>query len=381
MTHTEIQVAAKPSQRWLWLLGAFTCLAVVIGWLLTAEDTIDIQQTETAPPKSPVSIEMVTVQPATVKVSAFSEVRPRWSAELKATVSGRVISVADKALAGSHVKQGTTLIQLEDTPYIAEVARTELDLADAKRQLLRAESETAVARRQYRNRGNQPANNMALRLPELNVAQKAVASAEARLAAANLQRNNATVKAPFSGFVTERLVSMGQSVNAGDPLLRLVDDRTLELTVELSRDDWALVEKPVSGRYAQLFDTHDKPLGQALVRQGGGFLDQKSRQYRIFLEIADADNSPVLSGDFVRVALPGITVDSALDIPESALTRSGEVWYVDDQNQLQKLLPEIMFRHQQRLVIRAPMGAQHWRIATTPLAAFLPGQQVNPQGS
>jgi len=220
------------------------------------------------------------------------------------------------------------------------------------------------------------------------VAKAAVKAAQARLQAARVQLSNTRITAPFSGFITERLVSLGQSISIGEPLIQLVDDNTLELTVELSQQDWALVQQPIAGQIAELFGRNNQYLGQALIRRGGGFLDQQSRQHRIFLEVQNADKSPILSGDFVRVALPGISVADALNVPASALTQEGELWYLDQQDRLQRLQPEILFRKQQRLIIRAPLiphrplspqgpqSEKNWRIAITPLAAFLPGQQV-----
>ena len=389
----------RPALRWLGVLLALACLFGVIIWLGEAEDTIDVQQKQEVINTPVVSVEQVQVQPETVTVSAFAEVRPRWSAQLKAAANGRVISVADQALAGSHVQQGTELIRLEDAAYIADVTQAELNLAEAKSQLLRAESKTAVAKRQYGPGGDSKARELALHLPELRVAKAAVRAAQARLQAARVQLSNTRITAPFSGFITERLVSLGQSISIGEPLIQLVDDNTLELTVELSQQDWALVEQPIAGQIAELFDRNNQPLGQALIRRGGGFLDQQSRQHRIFLEIQNADKSPILSGDFVRVALPGISVSDALNVPASALTQEGELWYLDQQDRLQRLQPEILFRKQQRLIIRVPQSLQrphrslspqgpqspqsekNWRIAITPLAAFLPGQQVQAQAS
>ncbi len=393
---SEPPLPPRLALRWLGVLLALACLFGVIIWLGEVEDTIDVKQKQEIINTPVVSVEHIQVQPETVTVSTFAEVRPRWSAQLKSAVNGRVISVTEQALAGSHVKQGTELIRLEDTAYMADVTQAELNLAEAKSQLLRAESKTAVAKRQYGPGGDSKARELALHLPELRVAKAAVKAAQARLQAARVQLSNTRITAPFSGFITERLVSLGQSISVGEPLIQLVDDNTLELTVELSQQDWALVQQPIAGRVAELFDRNNQPLGQALIRRGGGFLDQQSRQHRIFLEVQNADKGPILSGDFVRVALPGVSVADALNVPASALTQEGELWYLDQQDRLQRLQPEILFRKQQRLIIRAPLiphrplslqspqgpqSEKNWRIAITPLAAFLPGQQVQAQAS
>jgi RND family efflux transporter MFP subunit len=353
-------------------------LVVVAVYLSWAEDSIDVEQAKGEPVAQVVSIENLAVTPETVKVAAFAEIRPRWSAELRASVSGRIQEVHESALAGERVEADTTLISIDHSQYAADLSAAELALKEAQLGLSKAEKATAVARKQFKRNGTKPPNELALHLPELRIAEAAVESANARVAASRRQWEDTTVKAPFAGYIVERFVSPGQSVNVGDPLVKLVDDQMFDLVAEVGRSDWLLLQQPVAGLEASVLNQDGELIARARIRQGGGFLDQKTRQYRIFLEITDSGEATVLSGDFVRVLLPGITVPSALNIPESSLTQEGYVWYVDGEDRLQREAPEVLFRRQNRIVIRAPEGAVALRVAITPLASFLPGQQVRP---
>lgn len=364
------------SRRWLWILLALVVLGAVLTFLDSAEDTIDVSRRDATPPTQLVSIETVIVGSETAEVVAFAEVRPRWAAEIRSAVSGRVIEVQKNALAGERVSEGATLIKIEDTQYVAGIAAAELALEEARLDLLRAENDATVARKQFERDGTTAPNDLALKLPQLRIAKRAVTSAEAQVAAARRQLENTTIKAPFSGFVTERFVSLGQSMSAGERLIMLVDDRRFDLTVELGRNDWALLQQPASGLSARVLDQEGELIAEARIRRGGGFLDESSRQYKVFLEIDDAQSTAVLSGDFLQVALPGKAIQKALNIPETALTREGFVWHLDDDDRLQRFDPEILFRRHDRIVIEAPKGASTWRIASTPLASFLPGQQA-----
>ncbi len=368
-----------PRNRWIWISAALVMLCGVVLFLSAAEDTVDVSRTKAPPPAQPVSVEIAPVSSETVEISAFAEVRPRWSAELRAAVTGRIVAVLDSALAGERVETGTTLITIEDSRYVAELAAAELALKQAQLALWQAGNANIVARAQFERTKTKPPNDLALKLPQLEIARSSVVSAKARVATATRQLGDATIVAPFSGFVTERFVSPGQTVNAGDRLLKLVDNTKFELTVELSRDDWALLKKPLAGLKARVADQNGAVIAEAKIRRGGGFLDEKTRQYRVFLEISDARDAQVLSGDFVRVILPGVTVPATLNIPASALTQEGHVWHVDAAGRLQRLAPDVLFRRQSRIVVRAPNGAESWRIATTPLASFLPGQKVRAQ--
>lgn len=372
----SLKGADKPRGRWVWICLALAALTAVVLFLVTAEDAIDITQTEAAPSLQLVSIEVVPVGAERVEVTAFAEVKPRWSAELRAAVSGRVVDVLESALAGEQVTAGTKLIAVENSRYVAELAASKLALKEANLKLWQAKNAAHVASMQYKRSKTKAPNDLALKLPQLDIAKSAVISAKARISAANRQVQDAKVVAPFSGFITERFISPGQSVNPGDRLLKLVDNTTFELTVELGRKDWVLLEQPFAGLNANILDHKGDVIAVATIRQGGGFLDQTTRQYKIFLEINGTGARSVLSGDFVRVILPGITVSGAMNIPASALTQEGYIWYLTEDNRLQRLMPQILFRQQNRIVIKAPNGLKIGRVATTPLVSFLPGQKV-----
>ncbi|MEW8525438.1 MAG: efflux RND transporter periplasmic adaptor subunit [Candidatus Thiodiazotropha endolucinida] len=369
----------SPAKRWIGVAISLIVLALVIFYLLTVEDTIDVEQMSEKSTTPLVTVEKLSVTPQTVKVTAFATVRPRWSAELRAAVSGRIDRVLDSALTGEKVDAGTTLLTIEDSAYVADLASAELAAEEAQLVLSKAQKATTIARREFKRDAKQAPNDLALHLPQLRIAETAVKAANARITAARQKLRDATVKAPFSGFVTERFVSPGQTVNPGDALLKLVDNAIFELTAELGRRDWLLLDQPLAGAVAEIMNQNGKIVAQAKIRRGGGFLDEQTRQYKVFMELNNSGTGALLSGDFVRVVLPGITVPAALTIPESALTQEGYVWYVDDDNHLQRKSPQVLFSHHDRIVIEAPNDSGDWRIAIMPLVSFLPGQQVHPQ--
>ena len=331
------------------------------------------------PPPAPVAT-VLTVMPAeaVARVTAFAELRPRWDAEIRAAVSGRVTEVHDAALAGARVDAGAPLFSIEKTQYETAVAAAQLALEDANLALWRAENAVTLARAEFERAGAKPPNELALRLPQLRIAERNVASAKAQLSAARRQLADTEVSAPFSGYVTRRMASLGQTVAVGEPLVHPSDDRQYELTVELGQADWTLLDHPIAGAEAELSHRDGTPLGRARVRQGGGFLDPQTRQRSIFLEVIDPGDG-ILAGDFVRVSFDGRAIADTLTLPESALSRAGYVWMVGADDLLLRVEPDILFRAEDRLVIAAPDGPAPWRVAITPLASFLPGQRVAPQ--
>ncbi|WP_107497015.1 efflux RND transporter periplasmic adaptor subunit [Thalassobius sp. I31.1] len=365
-------------RRGIWILLALALLLTVVTLLALTEDTADISQADASPVLQSVSVLDLAVSDVTASVETFAEVRPRWSADIRAAVSGRIVEVREAALAGAQVPAGAVLFQIESIQYDTAVAAAELLLAEAQLALLQAENKTTISRLQFERDSARAPNDLALHIPELRIAERQVASADAQLHAAQRQRDDTVITAPFSGFITERLTSLGQTVASGEPLVKLVDDKQFEMTAELSRESWGLLDHPINGQVAQLVDTAGTPIGTATVRQGGGFLDQNTRQYRVFLEVNETTGQSILSGDFLRVLLTGRVVKDTMSIPDTALTRTGHVWFVDQNDQLMRLAPDILFRLADQIVIAAPAGGQRQRVAITPLASFLPGQRVAP---
>lgn len=378
MTDTSVKDPTAPRRRWLFIGFASAILVAVVALLFATEDTADVTLTEKPSPAPIVTIVEVTPAEALATVTAFAELRPRWDAEIRAAVSGRITTVHDSALAGARVDAGTPLFAIEKTPYETAVAEAEQSVEEAKLGLWHAENGVTLARLQFERDGTEPPNELALRLPQLRIAERTLTSAEAQLESAQKQLADTEIVAPFSGFVTKRMASLGQTVSVGEALVHLSDDQRLELVVELNQADWALLDHPIADQCARLFHRDGRPLGKARIRQGGGFLDQETRQPRIFLEVVNPGEG-VLAGDFVQVAFAGRTLADTLTIPETALTRAGHVWMVDADDRLVRMTPDILFRTDATLVIAAPQGGGPWRIATTPLASFLPGQQVAPQ--
>ena len=362
----------------LWLGAALFALVAVLVLVWGAEDTADVVIADTSAPARVVSVLDVTPAEAVTTVAAFAELRPRWDAEIRSAVPGRILRVHDAALAGGRVDAGALLFSIETTPYETELAAAELNLEQARLALWQAKNAVVLARGEFERAGTEPPNALALRLPQLRIAERSVASAEAQLQAAQRRLADTEVVAPFCGFVTERMASLGQTVVAGESLVRLSDDQRFESVVELSEADWALLEHPIAGGTVELFHRDGTALGRARIREGGGFLDPQTRQRRVFLDVRNAASN-VLAGDFVRVEFTGRTIENTLAIPESALTRTGHVWFVDTDDLLGRFEPRILFRSDGRITLAAPNGADSFRIAATPLASFLPGQRVSPR--
>jgi RND family efflux transporter MFP subunit len=370
--------------RNVWLLVALGVLCMVTVIVLMFEDTARIEQKNEAQYLAQVSVVNLQSRDHPGLIEVFAEVKPRWSVTLGAQVSGVITKIFDQSFAGSTVKKGTALINIEESPYLAELHQAEYELAEAELALLQQQKRSAKAMKDWRRSGIDAApSDLALNKPQLKVARKRVAAAKSRVVQAQKNHMYTQIKAPISGVILNRHVSMGQSVSEGEALLHIIEREHQEIVVALTKQQWHLLSRNWDTQFAVIRDTNGVEVAKAQIKRGGGFLDPETRLYTLFLETLD--NQPVLSGDFVQVALPGRIINDSLAIPESALTRDGLVWYLDDQDQLRTFNARARFHSNAKIIIDTPtvdtLGKHYpsrWRIAITPMASFLAGTRVKP---
>jgi RND family efflux transporter MFP subunit len=232
----------KPSLRPTILLTAATILAACGG--NGAEANAD---TTTAPTVS-VSPENLAVVARTTITSgpAFSGtlVADR-TASIRAEVPGSVLAVMLDP--GARVTKGTPLVRIDDSAIRdaflsakSGVTQAEMAADIAKREQDRAEKLLAA--------GAIAQNALEMARRGALGAQAALDDAKARLASAQKNLDNTTVKAPYDGVVSERQVNPGDIVAPGSPLVTIVDPSTMRLEGAVPADQLGSIRvgSPVS---------------------------------------------------------------------------------------------------------------------------------------
>ena len=241
-------------------------------------------------------------------ITAVGSLRSDESVTLRPEIAGRITEILFQE--GTPVAKGATLVRLEPSINVAEVrqARANLTLAKAKYE----RSVDLAGRNFISGQAKDEARN------NLEIAASALALAEAKLRKTEL-------KAPFSGIIGLRVVSVGDYVREGADLVNLqaidplkVDFRVPEnflkqvqvgQSVEVKRD--ALPGKTYEGKVFAL-----DPL-----------VDAAGRAVVIRAQVRNQDTT-MRPGMFARVTL--ITSDdrNALVLPEEALVPQGTDQYV-----------------------------------------------------
>lgn len=225
------------------------------------------------------------------------------SATLAAQVAGRVTRIG--AEAGQAVRAGQVLIQLD--------AR-ELAGADAAQQ-----AQLAQARSEWERQQRLYAQKFISRAA-LDQAELAFKAAQAHAGAKSASLSHATLTAPLSGVIGEKLVEVGDLATPGRPLLTVFDPGALRVAVAVP----ASLGRDLSLEQANTWELEIG--GQRLPVARGEWLptvDSGSQTATLRLTLAGKTEGlrPGTAAS-VRIPQPGA---ERIAVPEGAVVRRGEV--------------------------------------------------------
>ncbi len=251
------------------------------------------------------------------------------SATLRAQVAGELLAVYTDE--GTRVGAGQP-VALIDTLTLAEAARS------ARSQLASAKLAAEVAERNYQrsvtlhDAGAIADRDLETAHDQSVAAAAAVADAQSRVAGAEKQLDNATLRAPFAGVVSNRAAHAGDVLQVGNPVVTVIDPSALQLDASVPADFLATtrvgtpVEFSVNGDSAQTFEGRIARINPAV--------DSVTRQVVIHVSVPN-NNHALAAGLFAQgrvvvravhaLAIPLTALDPKSSTPTVRRVRGGRV--------------------------------------------------------
>lgn len=158
--------------------------------------------------------------------------------------------------------------------------------------------------------------NYEARLKQLQ-ANLARATAERDLAALNVTRTS--IKAPFSGIISQRLVSIGDRVQPNDALIEMYSNEALEIRAQVSTDRLEALSLALKNNHkvrAELIDK-EQTVPIHLDRLAGEIELNESGIDALF--VIDSDQSHLRLGEVVKLKALLPKVESVIALPRSSL--------------------------------------------------------------
>jgi len=178
----------------------------------------------------PVAAEEVRDGDLILSVTTTGQVRSDAEATLKAELAGTIETVLVRP--GDRVRRGQPLVQLDPRSFDLAVREAEAAVKEAELRFL----EEIVPESLASGKGPSPARRQ-------NAYTKAgVQSAEVRLEKARLDRERATITAPFDGVVDRVAVAKGERVSGGQEVTKVVSLSDLRIEASVLEHDLPLIK-------------------------------------------------------------------------------------------------------------------------------------------
>ena len=216
-----------------------------------------------------------------------TEIRAQLTARNYTTLSSETSARIDRIATriGERFKKGDLLIVFDCVTQRAQVAR-------AKAVATQAEKTAAINQRL--------ANLKSIGELELDISRAEVEKAKADLAMADAAASKCTIAAPFNGITVEQKAQEFQYATPGQPLLEILDDRSLEIEL-IAPSRWLAWLKP--GYVFQVhIDETDKTYPAEITRVGGR-VDPVSQTIKVFGEVR-GDVADLIAGMSGRANIP-----------------------------------------------------------------------------
>ncbi|WP_409020009.1 efflux RND transporter periplasmic adaptor subunit [Brevundimonas vesicularis] len=147
--------------------------------------------------------------------------------------TGGLTAVAVYVDEGTYVRQGQTLVKMNDSLLRAQLRQQDASVQSAEANVAR--DDAALARAQeLKARGFLSQASLDTALANQRSSQANLAMAQAARAETRTRLAQSDIKAPVSGLIVSRSVTRGQIISAGTELFRLVRDGRLELDAQVS---------------------------------------------------------------------------------------------------------------------------------------------------
>jgi len=344
------------------------------------------------PPPPKVTVAKPVKKPFTEYLEVTGNTAATESVELRARIKGFLDKVHFED--GDLVNEGDLLFEIDPKEYEAAVARSKAAVSKAKAEIPRTEKNLARARALFK-RGNISEQSVDARISQRDQAKAQVEENEAALRTAEINLGYTRVIAPFSGWMSRRLVDPGNLVgeNTNTHLATIVRTDPIYAYFTVNERDLLRIrsknqaEKPPSGKKA----FRPKPVALALADEEGfphpGQLDYADPTLDATTGTIEAratfpnPKHIMLPGMFVRLRAPIKKGTVALMVPARAVGNDQSGPYVlvvtNDNTVARRSVTPGSTVKDMRVIEKGLKGDE--QVVVKGLLRAIPGRKVTPE--
>lgn len=283
---------------------------------------------------SAVGVQTVEARVLSETVPVFAEVVTARDGNVAGRIAGNVDAVS--VLVGDRVAEGDLLVQLNPelltirvNQSLGQIAEAEAGSATARARLDRAQivfdriSALSESSTFSQGRFDDVQADLLEARSQLAEAQAREKSAASRLAEAQYQLDRTQITAPFSGVILDVATIPGAFIQAGTPVVRMLDTGAFEVSANVPAR-YAGILRPGAEVVAQTEDGSDLTL---VLRALLPVEDPSTRtRAMLFTSVEDGPTALVAVGQSLTVNVPVGDAREVLSVPKDALVQAQGGW-------------------------------------------------------
>lgn len=308
----------------------------IIGAVLFANYLIDNKhKPKPVIPKMVKTVLTDTVKNSTIPIviSANGNLTAKQRVELYSEVQGIFKTGSKLFKPGQKFNKGETLIRLDASEYYASVQSAKSSLYNSIAAImpdLRLDFPNVFQKWQgYLNSFD--LNKTTPKLPEISdekenyfITGRGIVSAYYSVKNLEQRLTKYRISAPFSGILTEALVTEGTLVRSGQKLGEFINPSVYEMEVAISKSFADILKEGESVSLSSL--DHTKTY-EGEVSRVNGSIDATTQTITVYIEVNHAD---LKEGMYLEAKLNAEKVENAIEIDRNLLLDSEEIFVVND---------------------------------------------------
>ena len=343
---------------------SFLAVLVILGmafaaiWIMILSKPKAAKKAEVAAMARTVQVATIEQAEGEVEIRADGVVESQRVVNLTAEVTGKLIEVNANLVPGGKVREDEVLVVIDSSDYRAAleqakatVERARMTVADSELAIEQEEARRDQSLRDWKKLGEGAPSDLLSRKPQLLSAQARLASAradvmsaEAEVERANRNLARTVIRAPFDAVVREESVEVGAVLAPGTMLATLFSERSLEVELPLTLEDYALLRRDEIGAVKGEVFLKGK-LGVREVTWPGRIVRTTGEVERgaltasvvVAVEAADGEGELRLPppGMFVQAELKGQVLSQAFVVPREAVREGDRVAIVSEEGKIE----------------------------------------------
>jgi len=277
--------------------------------------------------------QVVAAQRQTLAISAEAAgvLEPVTTVDVKSKASGEIIRVPVET--GDRVEAGQLLVQVERTEAQQSLAQAQADLDVARARLKIAESQLARSQRMVESNVITEQEYEQAELEHAN-AKAQLVRAEAALEFARERMNETTIRAPIAGTIIEKAVEAGQvissatrEVGGGTLLMRMANLDEVQVRTLVDETDIGRVEPGLPAEI-NVEAYRDRTFrGRVLKIEPQATVQQNVTMFPVIIRIDNRERL-LKPGMSAEVTIQVARSEDAITVPTQAVHPPGDAWDV-----------------------------------------------------